>query len=409
MSDAATRKAQNEEMAGAIEALLFDENGIEQIEARLGGFNIFEAIGQARSEARHSDFLAFLLNPNETHGLGAEFLTRFVVEVLRTMPTESRPLSLIEIALSDLEGTLVLREHHQIDVLCIEEAHGFVLAIENKVGSGEHSRQLERYRSYLEEQYRDSRRVLAYLTPDHEEPSDEHWAPIGYSDVLSIVETLGKKCSNSLGEAVTIALDHYARMLRRNIVTDDELKNIARTIYRKHKVALDFIFEQRPDDQLEISEFVADLASKEDRIELVHCDKNFINFFPKVWTGIHAFNATPADKWTRTGHSLLFEVRNKPDSIKMAIVIGPGVDADEEWRKQIFDFSHQHPTIFPNARKRLTNVFTQIYSTTMVGRTALDSQPVENIKDRLARGFRRFMDEKFDAIVNALAKAFGNA
>jgi len=36
------------------------------------GLNIFEAAGMHRQEIRHSNFLAFLLRPQETHGLGAE-------------------------------------------------------------------------------------------------------------------------------------------------------------------------------------------------------------------------------------------------------------------------------------------------------------------------------------------------
>ena len=51
----------NEEIASHIAALLLDDDGLEGIEARLGGFNLFEAIGHTRTEARHSDFLAFLL------------------------------------------------------------------------------------------------------------------------------------------------------------------------------------------------------------------------------------------------------------------------------------------------------------------------------------------------------------
>ena len=78
----------HDEMASAIEALLLDDDGIPSVSAYLGGFNVFEAIGHTRSEERHSDFLAFLLDPNETHGLGAEVLRRFVVTILKSMRSE---------------------------------------------------------------------------------------------------------------------------------------------------------------------------------------------------------------------------------------------------------------------------------------------------------------------------------
>lgn len=394
----------NEEIASHIAALLLDDDGLEGIEARLGGFNLFEAIGHTRTEARHSDFLAFLLDPNGSHGLGTEFLGRFAVAAVRSMPTGSRPLSLSEVALADFDDCLVLREHHRIDVLCIDETRRFLLAIENKVGTGEHSGQLGRYRSYLDGHYSEFRRILAYLTPDGEEPSDDAWTAISYREVLSMVETVVAKRGASLGDAVTVALEHYARMLRRNIVTDNELAEIAKRVYRKHKDALDFIFEQRPDAQLERSEFIADLLSGDGRIEDVHRTKSLIRFFPVAWTTIRAFNSTPMNDWTKTGRSLAFEVQNATDAVRMIIVIGPADDGSV--RREILDCAHRNAELFPGARPSLSPRFTQIYSRALVGRETLNSQPEESVIGRLENGLRGFLDQEFERIVDTLAEAF---
>ena len=395
---------QNDEMASAIAALLLDDDGLEGIEARLGGFNLFEAIGHTRTEARHSDFLAFLLDPNGSHGLGTEFLGRFAVEVVRSMPTGSRPLSLSEVAIADFEDCLVLREHHRIDVLCIDETRRFLLAIENKVGAGEHSDQLGRYHAYLEGQYPEFRRILAYLTPDGEEPSDDTWAAVSYSEVLSMVETVVAKRGASLGDAVTVALEHYARMLRRNIVTDNELAEIAKRVYRKHKDALDFIFEQRPDAQLERSESIAALLSRDGRIEGVHRTKSLIRFFPVAWADIRAFNSTPMNDWTKTGRSLAFEVQNSTDGVRMVIVIGPTDDGSV--RREILDCAHGNADMFPGARPSLSPKFTQIYSRNMVDRRTLNGQPEETVMNRLETELQGFLDQEFESIVATLADAF---
>ena len=42
------------------------------------GLNIFEAVGLDRQEIRHSNFLAFLLRPQESHGLSDAFLKRLI-------------------------------------------------------------------------------------------------------------------------------------------------------------------------------------------------------------------------------------------------------------------------------------------------------------------------------------------
>ena len=408
--------SQTEDVAAAIEALLIDDDGIGKIESGLGGFNIFEAIGHTRREERHSDFLAFLLDPNKTHGLGENFLTRFVIKVVKAPQPESRPLSLSKIALMDLTGCDVRREHSlgqsgRIDVLCIDQTHKFLLAIENKVDSGEGEDQLEKYRCSLEKQYPDFQRLLAYLTPDNDDPSDESWTPVGYSDVLSIVETLAGKHRESLGEAVTIVLDHYARMLKRHIVTDneDELEKTARAIYRKHKIALDFIFEKQPDDQLDISEFAAKLVEENNLVEVVRKSRGLINFFPNAWKGIPDFNATPKDKWTKTEHSLLFEIMNKGNSISMLLVIGP--TEKESIREKIYDFGHRNQKLFTSARKPLSNEaqYTRIYSKAMIDRNTLARGSVEEITKALESWFHDFMKKEFGEIVESLVADFAEA
>src|SRR5690606_38458312 len=116
-------------------------------------------------EERHSDFLAFLLDPQGNHGLDDEFLKRFVQEVLKNVPRSERPLDLVKLSIADLGGTAILREHRNIDVLAVNEPEGFVVVIENKVKSAEHSNQLQRYRAHIESAYPTLDRVFIYLTP----------------------------------------------------------------------------------------------------------------------------------------------------------------------------------------------------------------------------------------------------
>jgi PD-(D/E)XK nuclease superfamily protein len=52
------------------------------IEVLLDRFNIFEAIGFVGQELMHSRFLAFLLDPSKSHGLGDLLLKRLLRETL---------------------------------------------------------------------------------------------------------------------------------------------------------------------------------------------------------------------------------------------------------------------------------------------------------------------------------------
>ena len=57
-----------------LEAFLIENPDLERLELLLSEFNLFEAVGVVRQELRHSDFLGFLLDPRQSHGLGDVYL-----------------------------------------------------------------------------------------------------------------------------------------------------------------------------------------------------------------------------------------------------------------------------------------------------------------------------------------------
>ncbi|GAA4648639.1 hypothetical protein GCM10023116_09090 [Kistimonas scapharcae] len=146
--------------------LLFSRK-VEQLEGLLGGFNIFEAIGAVNRELRHSDFLAFLLQPDRPHGLGGRLLREFIVEFFANYNGNDAP-SLIDVGCYQYEGFSVYREWKNIDLLIVSEQHKLVLAVENKIWSGEHSNQLTRYQKHVETQYPHYKRFYGFLTPTRE-------------------------------------------------------------------------------------------------------------------------------------------------------------------------------------------------------------------------------------------------
>ena len=147
-----------------LERFVVENDELERLEELVAEFNLFEAIGTVRHELRHSDTLRFLLDPSSPHGFGDAFLSRFLKGAL--VGTQAGELGPVEIDVADLAKTEVLREWKQIDILIRNQASNFVVAIENKVGSEEHSNQLQRYRKTLESEYPGARRVFLFLTPE---------------------------------------------------------------------------------------------------------------------------------------------------------------------------------------------------------------------------------------------------
>ena len=53
----------------------------DRLEAMLGGFNIFPVLKFEHGEIRHSNFLAWILDPAESHGSDPAFLKKWLVRV----------------------------------------------------------------------------------------------------------------------------------------------------------------------------------------------------------------------------------------------------------------------------------------------------------------------------------------
>src|SRR5213592_4412317 len=135
----------SDEALEALEAFVVENEELLELESRIGRFNIFDALHIARAEIRHSNFLAFILDPVESHGQSQLFLKALLMDLLKAAPADLRPLSPIEIDGIDLRGVTVRREWQNIDLLIACEQPSFVVAVENKIEAREHSNQLARY------------------------------------------------------------------------------------------------------------------------------------------------------------------------------------------------------------------------------------------------------------------------
>ena len=102
------------EALAALEKFVVDNDDLLALESLIGKFNIFDALGIARAEIRHSNFLAFILDPAESHGQGQLFLNALLMDLLKEAPANKRPLSPIELDGTDLRGVEVRRNVSQV-------------------------------------------------------------------------------------------------------------------------------------------------------------------------------------------------------------------------------------------------------------------------------------------------------
>lgn len=129
----------------ALDAFLVDNQELEQLNARLSASNLFNVLRIDHVEIRHSNVLAWLLTPGESHGLGPTFLRRFLSRLLMDNDGAAVSLSPAQVELMKFNDVEVQREWQKIDILAHSPDGGWCLLIENKIHSSEGKGQLVRY------------------------------------------------------------------------------------------------------------------------------------------------------------------------------------------------------------------------------------------------------------------------
>jgi hypothetical protein len=159
---------------------------------RATGFNVFHVIKP--DENNLSDVLAWLLDPQESHGQGNVFL----LLLFKRLGFDSQAKHTMKAKVRREALTFVIHRHRRrMDVLV--EAGPWLLVIENKVDSPEQHEQVKDYLEYLHRRTHDRfiKSALIYLTPYGRKP-----------------DSLDKLALKQQGESVRLHCWNYCGNLR---------------------------------------------------------------------------------------------------------------------------------------------------------------------------------------------------
>ncbi|MEX1196330.1 MAG: PD-(D/E)XK nuclease family protein [Pseudohongiellaceae bacterium] len=185
-------------LSGKLDPLLADPR-FETLKRTAMSFNTLHI--RSFNENRHSEMLAWLLDPNEAHGLGDRFLRRLLLKCLNAK-SESGEIhkGLKGVSASDLQAysmsqALVFNEvdisrNGRIDILVVEPSLGIVVAIENKYGAGETGNQLERYQTWIEKTFPDYSQVFIVLDAYDRVSCPAPWVGLPYDWVADFLDTV---------------------------------------------------------------------------------------------------------------------------------------------------------------------------------------------------------------------------
>lgn len=298
---------------------LIKDPELEKLELELKIPNIFSVLKLESMEIRHSNFLGWLLDPKGSHNLGDIFLRWFLKDIFALGKSEN--IDEFEIDGYNFSNLKVYRELHNIDILLVSDK--FVVAIENKVYSKEHSNQLTKYRKIIEKKYKEYEKIFVYLTPYGDSPNNEIDSKIycsySYEEIRKNIVTILEIYSSSISDRCKIYLEDYINVLGRVIMKDDKSIELANQIYLNHKEALDFIFENRVDKQTQINE-AAKRAIQLEGMVAASMNKAIMRFLtPKLDEVI----PRSGNGW-KNKESFLFELKLSGNNILFQTVISPG-------------------------------------------------------------------------------------
>lgn len=254
-----------------LENLLLDIDLLNELNVYTNDINLFDILKISNAELKHSIVLSYIFSPNETHNLGTKPLELFFK--MLSVNKQIGQLEVFDLLDIDYNDFNIIREYKNIDLLIKSNKNKIAVCIENKIWTGEHDNQLNRYKEIIDEEYKDYMKIYLYLTPEGYEASDnENWANISYNDILEIIEKLNLVQVNS---KVQMLIEDYKKNIRRKIMDDFELKELCNKIYRKHKKAFDLIYENKEDDSYYFYNIVNEYLKKKDSENIIIYDGKY--------------------------------------------------------------------------------------------------------------------------------------
>lgn len=222
------------------------------LERKIGGLNIFSILKTESAEIRHSNVLAWLIDPNGNHGLDTLFAEVLFVNISNA--TKGNEPFISKLVLNGLNDIIVYREKNNIDILIVSKKTNQIILIENKTGSGLHSDQLNKYNRKISEQYTNYEKLLLYLDSNQDFSGEiGEWQYVDYSVVKSSLEYV---LENDINIKLEIILKDYLTIIRRTLMNDidKETQELCDGIYSKYREVFDFILANRSNKKVQFFE-----------------------------------------------------------------------------------------------------------------------------------------------------------
>jgi hypothetical protein len=317
----------------ALRALLnfcVNNKELDKLNSIIGAFNPFKILGVQDFEIRHSNVLAWLIDPKGHHGLGDAIFKSILLEVLKDNRGGGLPKieDVIGAGFSDIK---VQREWRNIDICCVSPANNLVLVIENKVGAAEDKQQLQKYVDIVEKKYPHAQKVFVFLSIDGAAPQGSNrYVVFTHGQIHGIVSAAAETHKEYMNAKVYDFICQYLKVLEEKSMKSEELTAICTKLYRDNADAIRTIIKYgkpklQPEYMRQFHEKTATESARADK-ESVNV---YYSFIPREWS-----NIVPAtNKYTSDRYLVFFQFNfSDYEAHKVTLSLNIGNFPDQEER-----------------------------------------------------------------------------
>lgn len=384
--------------------------------------NLMEILGVAHRELQHSNFLAWLFNPNESHNLGDFAIREFIKLYYRENQFKDlglqTKLSVFDFVHLDFDDLEIKREHKNIDLILLSKKNEFCIVIENKIYSTEGKGQLKKYRNWTETEYPNFKyKIYIFLSlfeQDISEEEQDYYIQLTYSNIVKLLENI--IYNKSLADKNRFAFEQYLQTLKSMLNQNQEIETIAQSLYKKYKSAFDLVFKYAEPIERGLigNNNLVEMINAEPKLSLMSSGKTWITFHPKflyeLLPKLEEKEIVSANYDLRQDFVFLFEFSIRKDFITFACKIGRG---NHITREHLYKLYSRHQKFFDKVVKkdgRLSKEWHQAYQKKIVSKTEYESSSEDDdfdINQLIEKRFRELVDKEIPKIEQIFREELG--
>ena len=379
--------------------------------------NLMDILRVSHKELQHSNFLAWLFDPNSTHGLGDYVFKEFIKIYFRENEFQNlgseNGLSVFDFIYFDFNDLIIKREYKNIDLLFLSPKNKFCMLLENKIYAGEGVGQLKKYRGIVDDLYRNyDYKIYIYLSLKDQvinEEDEKYYIRLNYLHIIKLLEQILFNAKINLAYQARFVFEQYLGTLKSMLNQNEKIERITLDLYKKYKSAFDLVFKYNiSNDNNVIGGILQELIDNEPKIYAFKSNKTYVRFqLDFLRSNLerlinkNLFNAEDSfvDNWI-----YLFEFNIRNNYVNFDLKIGQG---DVEVRSKLYEIYKKNKSFFNNVSKgKFSPKWHLSFQRTILTEDEIlcfdEDQDVEKLKELITMRFKIIMDQDLQQYIEIM-------